>query len=100
MCRVSKAIAPRDAWAETNLGEWYWDQLPIDVPWWAIAWLDDAKRELETLFQVLPEKGHASNGTSKATEAAKERAPHRAPPRDRTLSIGTPARNLSSPGFV
>ena len=41
MCRTSKAIAPRLAWAETTLGEWYWNELPQRPSPWHLGPDDD-----------------------------------------------------------
>ena len=92
MCFVSLAIAPREPWMESRLGEWYWDD-----PWHFLA-----------PFPPPPEgsgpdelyKRQQSNkqqwGTLLASEGAASAAHHRAPPRERPFSTGTTASNRAS----
>lgn len=78
---------------DTDLGEWYWDQVPIRVPWWAIAWIEPDEPD-ERLYAMLqepsPGKQEASGNAHVAGAQVKH---HRAPPRDRSLSTDTPAPN-------
>lgn len=90
-CFVSHAIAPRDAWAESKLGEWYWDELPKALPWWRIAWTEEDNDVLASLGPFLLPWERPKPPPSEEEEAAAPAARNRAEPRIRPFSSGANA---------
>ena len=89
MCWVSHAIAPRDRYLESHLGEWYWNLLPTHVPWWAIAWIWPDDDEPDLFEQLWSQNDTQPESLLEAKEERKEAAPQRAPWWERRSSIGT-----------
>ena len=60
-----------DAWTESDLGDWYWNELPSDVPWWAGAWLDAENDELDENLVAADQNLGVAGKDFQQCEAAK-----------------------------
>ena len=86
MCWITHAITPRCAWAETKLGEWYWDTVPKRNPWWAIAWLEPDEPDDYLYAALKAETARNRQGPVNGPESCAKVKPQRAPNRNGTLS--------------